>query len=451
MKILIIDASGVCLDFALRCKAYGHQVKAFIRNNKDGSRSMVGDGMIDRVAHWEDHMNWADLIFCTDNTFYIHPMERYRDAGYPIFGPSIDANRWEQDREHGAAIMERAGIKVIPSKKFSKYDEAIKYVMETNKRYVSKPIGDGDKALSYVGKTPADLVFMLQKWKKDNAYKGEFILQEFHKGIEMAVGGWFGLGGFSKHWCENWEFKKLMNWDLGPATGEMGTILRYTEQSKLADMVLKPLEDYLHGLGYTGYIDVNCIIDDKGTPWPLEFTMRPGWPLFQIQQAVHKGDPAEWMLDMICGKDTLKVSRDIACGVAIAIPDFPYGGLSKKDCSGYPLFNLTEEDVVKNIHLNEVQCGKAPIMVDGEVKLNQECYTTAGEYICVVSGTGKTVEDAYTSSYDLIKKKIEIPNSIFYRTDIGKRLDKQLPELHKMGFSLDMEYESVKHSSADSE
>jgi phosphoribosylamine--glycine ligase len=442
MKILIIDAGGVCLDFALRCKAYGHQVKAFIRHNKDGSRSEVGDGgLIERVTEWEKYMNWADLVFCTDNTFYIHGLERYRDKGYPIIGPSIDTNRWEQDREHGRQVMEKAGIKTIPSVKFSKYDDAIKYVMENPKRYVSKPIGDGDKALSYVAKSAADMVYMLQYWKKKNSYKGEFILQDFHPGIEMAVGGWFGPGGFNKNWCENWEFKKLMNNDLGVATGEQGTILRYTPESCLADKVLKPLEDYLHGLAFTGYIDVNCIIGKDGTPWPLEFTMRPGWPLFQIQQAVHKGDPAEWMLDLLNGKDTQRVSTDVACGVVISIPDYPYSRLTKKECSGYPLFGITEEDVVKNIHLSEVQWGKAPCMVDGEVKLNTPMFVTAGDYVCTVTGTGSTVEAARDKCYGNIKKKIEIPNSIMYRTDIGKRLEDQLPELYDMGYCQDLDYE----------
>jgi phosphoribosylamine--glycine ligase len=441
MKILIIDAGGTCLDFALRAKSFGHEVKAFIRNNKDGSRCEVGDGLIQRVPHWEAHMNWADLIFCTDNTYYIHPLERYRDQGFPIIGPSIDTNRWEQDREYGAKILEKAGIKTIPSQKFSNYDEAIRYVLQTNKRYVSKPIGDGDKALSYVSKSPADLVFMLQKWKKEKAHKGDFILQEFRPGIEMAVGCWFGPAGFSKNWCENWEFKKLMNDDLGVATGEQGTILRYTSDSKLADIVLKPLEDYLHGLNYTGYIDVNCIITDDSTPWPLEFTMRPGWPLFQIQQAVHKGDPAQWMLDLVNGKDTLKVSKEIACGVVISMPDYPYSRLTKKECSGYPLFGIEEEDLLGNIHASEVQWGKAPAMVDGKVKPGHEQFVTAGDYICTVTSTGGSVEEASERCYKVIKKKIEIPNSIMYRTDIGCRLEEALPKLHEMGYCLDLDYE----------
>jgi len=170
--------------------------------------------------------------------------------------------------------------------------------------------------------------------------------------------------------------------------------------------------------------------------WPLEFTMRPGWPLFMIQQALHKGDPAQWMLDLLDGKDTLKVSGDIACGVVISMPPYPFDkGTPKSESAGYPMFDLTMADVIKNVHLAEVMCGKAPAMVDGKVKLNEEQFLTAGNYVCIVTGTGKTVEDARTDCYGTVKKKINIPNSIGYRIDIGCRLEKQLPELCKMGFT----------------
>lgn len=778
MNLLLIDATGVCLDFAMRCKAYGHNVRAYIRNNKDGTRSRIGDGLIERVSDWEAHMNWADLIFTTDNTFYIHQLERYRDKGYPIFGTSVDTNRWEQDRQHGASIFEKVGIPVIPSVEFKNYDDAISFVMKNNKRYVSKPLGDGDKALSYVSKSPADMVFMLQKWKKSNAYKGSFILQEFHGGIEIAVGGWVGSNGFSKHFCVNHEFKKLLAGDLGVSTGEEGcysadtevltdsgwkywpdvvkedqlatlvdgkltfetpteivsfdkdcemvqwknrsidllvtknhnmyvagqssaraknpewkfvradectesqyllkrtaewggvspetftlpgntwstgigttttpdivvpftewckflgiyfaegstginsthiaqshpvkfekvrdllsafpiafkakdngfifhsaqlarvtkpfgrsyekrvpdyiknastsdiiafldafclgdgstaangsryfytsnpgladdlqelmlrcgrlgvikqlkrknnlgcidgrtiyqrrpayvvyertkkitgwldardrkevhytgkvycatvsshvlyvrrngkpawcgnTILYYTQDSKLANKVLLPLEGMLKGLGYTGYIDVNCIVDDKGNVWPLEFTMRPGWPLFMIQQAVHRGDPCQWMLDLIEGKDTLKVSDKVACGVVVTMPPYPFDkGTPQDEHVGYPMFDLTKEDVTKNVHLAAVEWGSAPAMVDDAVKLKHNQFVTAGNYVCIVTGVGDTVEDAREDCYTRIKKKINVPNSLGYRIDIGCRLEKQLPELRKMGFT----------------
>jgi phosphoribosylamine--glycine ligase len=429
MNLLVISTEGTAgLDFCIRARSFGHVVRLFIRNNKDGSRSDTGVGLIERVPHWEPHMGWADLIFCTDNNFYSSMLDNYIVKGYPVFGCSSAASLWEQDREIGAEVFKRAGIKTIPSKTFTKYDEAIAYVNETNKRFVCKPIGDGDKALSYVAKSPKDMIFMLGRWKKEKAHKGAFVLQEFRGGIEMAVGGWFGQNGFSKYKCENWEFKKQYNDDLGVATGEQGTVLRYTEGSKLAGCVLDPLEDLLHGLGYFGYIDVNCIIDKEGTPWPLEFTMRPGWPLFQIQQRLHKGDPCEWMIDSLDGIDSLKVSKDIAIGVVISMPPYPVPYLTKKECSGYPLFGLEMDDALDCVHLSEVQKGV------------EEEFDTAGDYVCTVSGLGKTVSDAKCEAYKNIKSKIEIPNSIGYRTDISDRLKEQIPVLHSLGYCKDLIY-----------
>jgi phosphoribosylamine--glycine ligase len=264
-------------------------------------------------------------------------------------------------------------------------------------------------------------------------------LQERKYGIEMAVGGWFGPGGWSKWFYENWEYKKLMDGELGVTTGEQGTIVRYTQDSKLAREMLVPLEDMLHGLGYTGYIDVNCIIDQKGQAWPLEFTMRPGWPLFNIQQSLHRGDPAEWMLNLLDGKDTLKVSDKIAAGVVISIPDYPYCTTPKKENTGYPLWGLTMEDAVNDVHLCEVMWGKGPAMEDGEVRDNVPMFVTAGDYICTVVGLGDSIEDAKESVYSKIKKKIYIPNSIAYRTDIGEKVQKSLEELQSHGYATGVE------------
>ena len=442
MKLLIIDQfdCGFSMDLAIKSAAYGHEVRVYMRNNFDGTRCENGDGMdcFKKVADWEPSMDWADLIFVTDNSRFIQKLENYRRKGYPIYGCNVEGARWEQDREYGAAIFERAGIPIIPTIKFSKYDEAIAFVLKNReKRYVSKPIGDGAKDMSYCSKDWRDMVFMLNKWKKSNAYDGDFILQEFHAGSEMAVGGWFGLGGFSKYFLENWEFKKLMSGDYGPATGEQGTVMRYTEESLLADKVLKPLEDFLHGIGYSGYIDVNCIIDDKGNPWPLEFTTRPGWPLFQIQQALHLGDPIQWMLDSLNGKDTLKVRSEIACGIVVSQPDYPYGTVKKKENTGYPIFDMTMKDATKNIHLSEVKMGMGPGK-DG--KNNEPCLVTAGSYVLTVSGVGDTVSDARAACYKNFKKKVNMINSPMVRDDIGEKLCDMLPVLQKNGFCSKMKY-----------
>src|ERR1022692_3186885 len=272
MKVLIVDFGGNCLDFALRCMAEGHEVRCYINRDKENNKSRVGNGLIKKVDDWKPSMRWADVIYLTDNAHQMKELEVFRNRGFPIFGPNIAMSNWELERGTGQKVFSDNGIEVIPSTQFNDYDSAIAFVTKNKGRYVSKPSGDADKSLTYVSKRPDDLLFMLNFWKKKGKNKAPFILQEFRAGIEFAVGGYFGKNGFSKYFLENFEHKKLMNDEKGPNTGESFTIMKYVEESKLSDMVLKPLEGELFRHGYTGYIDVAVIIDKKGNVNPMEFT-----------------------------------------------------------------------------------------------------------------------------------------------------------------------------------
>ena len=433
MKILIIDVCGAALDWALRCQEYGHEIKWYIDKTKTEKKyNWIGTGLVPRVREWEPHMDWADLIFLTDNVKHLDKLAYYFNRGYPIFGPTWEAANLELDRQAGVEAFESVGIKTIPGQEFKSYAAAISYVKQNpEKRFVSKPNGDADKALSYVSKNSADMIFMLEKWSKSNSLKGSFIIQEFIPGMEMAVGGWFGPHGFNKYVLENWEFKKLMNDDKGVATGEQGTVMRYVTESLLAEEVLYPLEPILHKMGYVGYVDINCMIAKDGTPYPLEFTNRPGWPLFNIQQALHKGDPAQWMLDLINGKDTLKVHEKIATGVVMSQPDYPYYHLPIEEVTGIPVYGV-DDSTKPWLHPCEIMAGTAPCLEDGKI-VNKKMWVTAGSYIIVCSGIGKTVEESKEAAYKIVDK-ISFPNSPMYRTDIGCRLEKQLPKLQAMGY-----------------
>lgn len=435
-RILIIDKGGYAVDWALRCMDDGHKVKVYIRQT-DKTR-WIGRGMVDLVADYREWKRWADLVFLPDNTMYVEEVEHWRREGIPIVGCNVECAKWELERGTGQNIFRRAGIEVPSSKVFTDYDAAIRFVKREMKRFVSKPDGDADKALSYCSKSPADMVFMLERWKKTNKLKRAFILQEFIPGTEMAVGGWFGPGGFNDGWCENWEFKKLMNDDLGVATGEQGTVLRVVRKSKLADKVLKPVEVALEKAGYVGYIDVNCIIDEHGTPLPLEFTCRPGWPLFNIQQALHQGDHAEWLMNLAEGRDSHNFLTDtIAVGVVLSIPDYPYSQFTCKEVTGIPIYGL-QPSIMSQISPCEMMMGEAPEEIDGKI-VTAPMWVTAGDYVLVTHGTGETVLQAKNAAYRVMKH-LSLPNSPMYRTDIGDRLKKQLPTLQAQGYALGMEW-----------
>ena len=78
-------------------------------------------------------------------------------------------------------------------------------------------------------------------------------------------------------------------------------------------------------------------------------------------------------------------------------------------------------------------------MIDGELKENIPMFVTAGDYVCTVVGLGDTIEKSREAVYSKIKKKIEIPNSIAYRTDIGEKVQKNLPALQEYGYATGVE------------
>lgn len=454
MKVLAIDHFGGdgMLDWLMRCQADGHDVRwHFVKTDKTLN---FGKGLVRHVSDWREWIRWADIVVLADNTKYLREIDAWRrNEGIKVVGATAEAAAWELDRKTGQEVFKKAGIPVPPFREFNDYDAAIAYVKREDRAFVSKPSYDeADKSLSYVAKTPADLVYMLERWKKSKKLKGAFILQEKVAGCEMAVGGFFGPHGFNSGWCENWEFKSLMAGDRGPNVGEMGTVVRFINKSKLADKVLRPLADRLHRLKYVGYVDVNCIIDDEGTPWPLEFTMRFGYPTFNIQQALIKGDHVEWLEALASGKDAKPFTTEtIATGIVMALPQFPYGRTPPEDVTGVPVYGLknsTSTTLGKrqtvfvtpepNIHLCEMMWGEAPMDQDGKV-VTKPCLVTAGDYVLVASGLGETVRQSRGAAYRILDR-LKAPASPFWRPDIGQRLKEQIPLVQKHGYAAGMTF-----------
>lgn len=439
MKLLVVDTYGeCCLGWIMKCQEAGHVVRWYISEPKNHH---YGKGLVKRVDDWHDHTGWADLIFTPDNLKFLRDLDmlRKRDPRKMIIAPSVEAASWETDRLKGMEVMRKAGIEIPSCKEFSDYDQAIAYVKKEDRPFVSKPCGDEtDKSLSYVSKSPADMVYMLERWKKSSKLKGKFILQEKIKGTEIAVGAWHGPSGFIDGYEVNFEHKKLMPGDHGPNTGEMGTVMQYVKRDKLAQELLEPLKEQLARIDYVGNIDVNAICDDKGQLWPLEFTMRPGWPAFNIQQSLVEGDPVEWMADLWEGKTKGPWKYDlVAVGIVMAIPDFPYSKATQKEVIGMPLYGLDDVDMA-NVQLCQCMLGEAPHDTDGTV-VHGPSIVSAGDYILVATGVAGTVHDARRKVYTTLGK-ISMPGSPFYRDDIGERLRDELPKVQAHGLAMRMQY-----------
>ena len=433
MKVFLMDMKddeGVGLNILIRAQESGHIVKYWSAKPYIG-----GKGLVPKVTEWKPQMDWADLIILTGNCDYPPGLDGYFGRGYPIFGTNPKAAQLELDRGKGQEILKRYGVEVPPYIVVDSTRKAIQHIAKTGKAYAIKPWGgEADKAMTCVSSDPDEAIFTLSKWGN---FDGQLMMQEMVEGVEIGISGWFGPHGWSAALEESFEHKKFMNDDLGGNTGEMGTVIRHTKKSKLFDKVLEPITDYLHQVNYVGDASVNCIVDRRGTPFPLEWTMRLGWPDFNIRQSLIKGDPVEWMRDLVEGKDSIEVSTNVAVGVVLAHGDFPHENIPKSEWAGFPIKGI-DETTRESLHLQQVQYGKYPAL-DGKTVVEKEGFLTAGTYVMVVTGTGKTVEAARKKAYD-VAWQIKWPSNIMFRTDIGCRLEEELPKLHKHGYAEGLEY-----------
>lgn len=440
MNVLIIDGECLGLDFARRCAAAGHKVKWFRHSKKP---TKIGNGFhgFTIVDDFRPHMGWArdGLILMTGNAKFLPEIDRFRDLGFKVFGPTVKSAELEINRGIGMQAMIDAGIGVPPYEVFPNMAAAEKFALKSDKSYVFKVL-DGsvtDKALTYVSSDPADLVGWLRRNMKVGKNIKKCMLQEkIDADFEIGINGWFGPNGFLPEKFQlSFEHKKLMPGEIGCNTGEMVSISQYVDHDKLVDDFLLPMVGTLKKAGHRGDFCVGAMIDKQGKAWPLEMTCRLGWPAFFGQIASHKGDPAQWMRDLMDGEDTLKVSQDVCVSVVLAQPQFPYETSSPEMVEGNPISGITDENM-DNLHFAGVMKAIGPVM-EGDKIVDADTYQTADEYVMIVTALGKTVKRACDKVYRTIDE-VKFADMI-YRNDAGDKVIKALPAMHRAGFALEIE------------
>jgi len=440
LHCLIVEphADGL-LDLAIRGKNHGHQIFYWCKDY-DQYKCPVGRGLVERVPDWRSLARRVDLVILGSLGYAQLEFDQLQAEGIPVIGAPGLVGDWELNRLTGMQQFKRAGIPVPPYRQCSSYDDAIAIVAKRDEGVAIKPCGDvTDKSLSFVAKTAREAVWRLQRWKREGKrFPQGFILQDLVKGVEFAVGGWIGPGGFAEGWEENFEEKRLFAGGIGPNCGEAGTVMRLTKPSKLAQKVLAPFEDQLVGLKYVGNIDVNCIVDEDGTPWPLEFTCRFGYPAINIELALHRGDPIEFLAGLAAGKPPrTRALNEIAVGVVEALPPYPFGHEKPEEVVGVPVWGVAPS-IEDDLHFCMMQVGESPKVSGGTVG-KAPCLATAGSYVMVGTGTGESVVEARDHAYRVLNR-LTIPNSSFHRIDIGARLRSQLDKLQANGFAAGMRY-----------
>ncbi len=421
-KFLFVSWESLSGDLAWQIKKEGHEVKIFV---KDADDQDVYDGFLEKVSDWKAHKDWADVIVFDDTDFGAQA-DALRREGKLVVGGSVYTDKLEMDRAFGQAEMKSVGMTILPHWDFGDFDEAIGFIKQNPSRYVFKPSGEissDQKGILFIGheEDGRDIIEVLEHNKTSWSKKiKSFQLQKYASGVEIAAGTFFNGHDFVYPVNVNFEHKKLFPGDIGPYTGEMGTLMYWSPPNQVFSTTLAKMKDKLAESGYVGYVDVNCIANAKGI-YPLEFTCRFGYPTISIQIEGVLSNWGDFLHAIAKGENVeLKTKKGFQVGVVVAVPPFPF--YDKKEFNTYKDSSiLFKKPNLDGIHLGDVK------LADGDWKL-------AGEsgYALVVTGSNGTVDEARRQAYRRIKN-IMLQN-MYYRTDIGVKWNQDSDKLQTWGY-----------------
>src|SRR3954469_6927308 len=423
-KFLFVSYEGLIADTAWQTLKEGHEAKLWIMN---AAEQDIADGFVPKVKDWRSEVEWAEVVVFDDVLGNMGAMaEEMRAAGKAVIGGSPYTDRLEEDRAFGQQELKAAGVAIIPQENFTSFDDAVAYVQANPTRYVIKPSGEAqnDKRLLFVGEEDdgRDVIGVLHDYKRFQADRvKEFQLQRRIAGVEVAVCAFFNGSQFLSPICVNFEHKKLFPGDIGPATGEMGTTMFWSEPNRLFNATLRKMESRLAEARFSGYIDINCIVNSNGI-YPLEFTSRFGYPAISIQQEGLLTPIGEVLQKIADG--TLRQVRarsGFQIGVRVVVPPFPYRDLETFESTSKDSAVLFKTPSRDGIHIEELKEVNGQWLVTG----------TSGVPL-LVCGTGPTMKQARLQAYNRVKN-VMIPY-MYYRDDIGERWAEDSDRLHAWGY-----------------
>ncbi len=330
--------------------------------------------------------------------------DAFKAEGLRIFGPTKAGARIESSKEFAKEIMEKYGVPTGFYKSFDNYEEAKAYAeslpLPTVIKYDGLAAGKGVVVATSREEADAALRDMLL----DSAFgQGRVLIEEFLDGPEFsfmcAVGGRkvYPLALAQDH-------KRAFDGDKGPNTGGMGAysplpfITEEIREKALKDILQRTADGLAdEGIEYTGILYGGLILTKDG-PKVIEFNARFGDPETEVVLPRLESDIYDLFDAAIDSADhETKWSDDACLGVVLASDGYP--GSYKKGVE------LDFDGCSKVYHMGTA-------VKDGKLQ-------TAGGRVAMVTGKGKTLQEAAANAYADVKKAAK--EGLFYRSDIGKQ------------------------------
>ncbi|MEQ2356384.1 phosphoribosylamine--glycine ligase [Pseudoalteromonas piscicida] len=421
MNVLVIGSGG--REHALAFKAAQNpSVKTvFVAPGNAGTalepkleNVAIGVEDIDALVVFAKENNVQLTIVGPEAPLVIGVVDRFRDEGLAIFGPTQAAAQLEGSKSFTKDFLARHDIPTAAYQTFEEIEPALAYLKAQGAPIVVKADGLAAGKGVIVAMTEAEAEEAIRDMLAGNAF-GEagsrVVIEEFLEGEEAS----FIVMVDGKNvlpFATSQDHKRAYDGDKGPNTGGMGAyspapVVTPDIHDRIMAEVINPTIEGMakEGHPYTGFLYAGLMITADGTPKVIEYNCRFGDPETQPIMLRLQSDLVE-LIEAANREELDQTSIEFdpraAVGVVLA-------------ASGYP-GNYPKGDAISGLQVNYPEGEK---VFHAGTKQDGEHVVTAGGRVLCATALGHTVTEAQKRAYSLVK---DIHwDGVEYRTDIAYR------------------------------
>ena len=341
-------------------------------------------------------------------------VDRFRDAGLRIFGPTAAAAQLEGSKAFAKDFLARHGIPTAYYAVHTEVDAALAYLHEKGAPIVIKADGLAAGKGVIVAMTMEEAEAAVHDMLSGNAFGdagARVVIEEFLEGEEASFISMVD-GRIALPMATSQDHKRVGDGDTGPNTGGMGAyspapvvtpevharVMREVVEPTVAGMIAD-------GVPFTGFLYAGLMIDADGAPKVIEFNVRFGDPETQpvmLRLQSDLVDLVEAAIDgALAGVDAQWDPRP-SLGVVLAAKPYPETPITGDVISG----------------LNDVPASAKVFHAGTALDADGNVVSAGGRVLCVAA-LGDSVGDAQKHAYAGVAR-IHWANE-FHRNDIGWR------------------------------
>ncbi|SFT50073.1 phosphoribosylamine--glycine ligase [Halomonas saccharevitans] len=341
-------------------------------------------------------------------------VDRFREAGLAIFGPTAGAAQLEGSKAFTKDFLARHAIPSADYRTFTAVAPALEYLAEKGAPIVIKADGLAAGKGVIVAMTLAEAEAAVRDMLEANAFGdagARVVIEEFLQGEEASFIVMVD-GETILPMATSQDHKRAFDGDAGPNTGGMGAyspapVVTDSVFERIMARVIRPTVRGMaeEGHAYTGFLYAGLMIDAEGNPKVIEYNCRFGDPETQPIMLRLRSDLAE-----LC----LAGARGELAGLSCDWEPRPAVGVVLA-AGGYP-GSYRKGDAIEGLGAAEATGCK--VFHAGTAERDGQVVTAGGRVLCVTA-LGDDVAAARDLAYRGVAE-IRWPE-VLYRRDIAHR------------------------------